>query len=145
MGIRSNVRVASTAAHAPTADAPHRAKAQALLNGRPLCFSNCVGQSARENRDGFKRLVELAAEFGGTHMAVGEIPFRYDNWVLPDNSDPYAAWCNHSPGLLRVCPPPELRKWVPLAHAKQVRGYIRWQLDVMKPYGLKGATYAVEP
>ncbi len=124
---------------------PYRAKAEQLLNGRMLCFGNALGQSARENRDGFKRLVDLAAEFGGTHVAVGEIPFRYDNWVLPDNSDPYAAWCNHSPGLLRVCPPPELRKWVPLAHAKQVRDYIRWQLDVMKPYGLKGATYAVEP
>ncbi|MDP6355946.1 MAG: hypothetical protein QF473_12625, partial [Planctomycetota bacterium] len=52
-------------------------KAKKLLNGRLLCFSNALGQSAREDRDGFKRIVELAAEFGGTHVHVGEIPFRY--------------------------------------------------------------------
>jgi len=120
-------------------------KAKQLLNGRMVCFSNGVGQSVRENRDGFKRLVELAAEFGGSHVSVGEIPFRYDNWVLPDNSDPYAAWCNHSAALLRVCPPPELHEWVSADHAKQVQEYIGWQLEVMKPYGLKGSTYAVEP
>jgi len=124
---------------------PYREKALELLNGRLVCFSNGVGQSARENRDGFKRLVDLAAEFGGTHVQVGEIPFRHDNWVLPDNSDPYAAWCNHSAALLRVCPPPELHEWVSADHAKQVRDYIGWQFEVMQPYGLKGSVYAVEP
>ncbi len=123
----------------------YQAKARQLLNGRRLVFCNALGQAAREDREGFKRLVELAAEFGGTHVQVGEIPFRYDNWVLPDNHDPYAAWCNHSPGLLRVCPPPELHEWVSPEHGRQIQDYIRWQLDVMKPYGLKGSTYAVEP
>lgn len=119
--------------------------AKKLLNGRQLCFCNALGQTAREDREGFKRVVELAAGFGGTHVHVGEIPFRYDNWVLPDNRDPYAAWCNHSPGLLRVCPPQELQAWVSADHARKVQDYIRWQLDVMKPYGLKGSSYAVEP
>ncbi len=119
--------------------------ARELLNGRQLCFSNALGQSARENRDGFRRLVELAAEFGGTHVAVGEIPFRYDNWVLPDNGDPYAAWCNHSPGLLRICPPAELHEWVSSEHGKRLQEYVGWQLEVMRPHGLKGASYAVEP
>ncbi len=120
-------------------------KVRALTSGRLLVFNNIVGQSAREDRDGFKRLVELAAEFGATHVHVGEIPFRYDNWVLPNNSDPYAAWCNHSPGLLRVCPPAELQAWVSPEHAKRVQEMIRWQLDQMQPFGLKGASYAVEP
>jgi len=127
------------------ADSSHTRLARTLLNGRLLCFSNALGQSAREEREGFRRIVELAAQFGGTHVQVGEIPFRYDNWVLPDNSDPYAAWCNHSPGLLRVCPPSELHEWVSVGHAKWVQDYIRWQLDQMKLYGLKGASYAVEP
>jgi len=123
----------------------YRDRARELLNGRMVCFSNCEGQSARENREGFRRLVRLAAEFGGTHVAVGEIPFRYGSWVLPDNTDPYASWCNHAAGLFRVCPPPELRKWVSRDHAVKLQAYIRWQLDVMKPYGLKGTCYAVEP
>ncbi len=120
-------------------------KARSLTNGRLLAFVSTVGQSALEDRDGFVRFVELAAEFGATHIHVGEIPFRYDNWVLPDNSDPYAAWCNHSPGLLRVCPPPEIRKWVSPDHAASIQDLIRWQLDQMRPYGLKGISYAVEP
>lgn len=123
----------------------YQEKARALLGERKLLFSNTVGQSAREDRDGFKRLVEMAAEFGATHVHVGEIPFRYDNWVLPDNSDPYAAWCNHSPGLLRVCPPAELHEWVSADHAARIQELILWQLDQMKPYGLKGESYAVEP
>jgi hypothetical protein len=124
---------------------PYQAKAREWLNGRQVCFSNALGQACRENRDGFKRVVELAAAFGATHVHVGELPFRYDSWVLPDNADPYAAWCNHSPGLLRVCPPADLRKWVSADHAKKVQAFIRWQLDQMKPYGLKGSSYAVEP
>lgn len=123
----------------------YKAKALARLNGRLLGFSNALGQANRENWDGFRRVVELAAEFGATHVHVGEIPFRYDNWVLPDNDDPYAAWCNHAAGLLRVCPPRELRPWVSAAHARRVQAHIRRQLDLMKPYGLKGASYAVEP
>ena len=123
----------------------YQAKARELLNGRQVCFSNTLGQSGREDRDGFKRHVELAAEFGATHIAIGEVPFRYDNWVLPDNRDPYAAWCNHSASLLRVCPPPELQPWVSADHARQLQEYFRWQLDVMKPYKLKGTTGGIEP
>jgi hypothetical protein len=145
MGAKSDLKKNGTGPRAAVLNSPYRAKAQKLLNGRQLLFCNAMGQSARENREGFKRLVDLAAEFGGTHVHVGEIPFRYDNWVLPDNSDPYAAWCNHSPGILRVCPPSELHPWVSSEHAKKVQAWIRWQLDVMKPYGLKGSSYAVEP
>jgi hypothetical protein len=122
-----------------------RARLKQLLNGRQLAFCNALGQSARKNPEGFKKFVALAAEFGATHIHVGEIPFRYDNWVLPDNTDPYAAWCNHSPALLRVCPPPSLHEWVSPEHAQKCRDIIRFQLDVMKPYGLKGISYAVEP
>lgn len=123
----------------------YKARAKELLNGRLLAFSNALGQSAREDREGFRKMVKLAAEFGATHIAVGELPFRYGSWVLPDNSDPYASWCVHAAGLLRVCPPPALHKWVSKSHARQFQAYIRWQLDVMKPYGLRGSSYAVEP
>lgn len=142
---KTQTKATTHAPREPGEPSPHALKAKALLNGRQLVFCNALGQSARENREGFKRVVELAAAFGGTHVHVGEIPFRYDNWVLPDNSDPYAAWCNHSPGLLRVCPPAELQAWVSPDHAKRVQDHTRWQLDILQPYGLKGSTYAIEP
>ncbi|MHC4886284.1 MAG: hypothetical protein ACYTGH_14500, partial [Planctomycetota bacterium] len=72
-------------------------RAKELVGERMLAFSSTMGQSSREDRDGFKQMVELAAESGGTHMHVGNIPYLHDNWVLPDNTDPYSAWCNHSP------------------------------------------------
>ncbi|MCL1857023.1 MAG: hypothetical protein FWF84_05225, partial [Kiritimatiellaeota bacterium] len=114
--------------------------------GRQIVFATgAVGQSLLENRGAFTRLVKLAAGHGGTHLMVGNIPFKYGSWVLPDNTDPYAAWCNHCPSLLRICPPKALQPWVSVEHARELQQYLRWQLDEMKPYGLKGITFAVEP
>ena len=122
-----------------------REKARKLLNGRDLVFALNQGQSCRWEPDVFGRFVELAAEFGATHIHVGEIPFRYGDWVLPDNVDPYASWCVTSPGILRTCPPEEIQPWVSLEAAQAVRDVIHAQLDIMRPHGLKAVSYAVEP
>ena len=82
-----------------------REKARSLLGNNELIVQFADGQSGQYDRDSFCRLVELAAESGATHVFVGLVPFRYGSWVLPDNSDPYAAWSNHQGNFFRVCPP----------------------------------------
>ncbi len=78
-----------------------------LLPGRPVVFSDA----------------ELASEFGGTHLAVSELPFRYDAF-LPDNSDPYPAWSQSAISLFRVFPPPALEKWIPAETVRSNRRHI---------------------
>ena len=123
---------------------PSRAQVRALLHGRQVTFDTHLGQTARFEAETFRRVVEFAGEFGATHMLV-LLPFRYNSWVLPDNTDPYACWCNTAPALLRVCPPEELQPWVPLAQAQAAQQALRAQLDIISAGGLKAATYGVEP
>ena len=122
-------------------------KARELLGGRELVFDLNQGQACRFDADVFTRLVDLAVRYGATHMHVGDIPFRYGktNWVLPDNDDPYAAWCNYSASIFRVCPPPGLQEWCTMEEAERCRAALREALDIMKPHGLKGTVYMPEP
>lgn len=120
-------------------------QAVASVPERRVVFALSHGQAAREDWAVFRRLAELAAARGGTHVLVGQIPFRYGNWVLRDNHDPYAAWSNTGTALFRVCPPPALREWVDEAHAEACRAHLARQLDILRPYGLRGIAHAVEP
>lgn len=119
--------------------------ARERLGGRSLVFDLNQGQACRFEPDVFKRFVELGVKVGATHVHVGDIPFRYGHWVLPDNVDPYAAWCNHAPSIFRVCPPKEIQEWAPMSEAERCRSVLRAQLDTMKPHGLKGTCFMPEP
>ena len=122
-----------------------RDRATQLLNGRQAIFSLSQGQECRFDREVFQRFVETAVGYGATHIQVGMMPFRYGSWVLPDNDDPYASWCNHAPAFFRVCPPKELQEWVSSEHAKEFQDLISSQLEIMGPFGLKGVCDSVEP
>ena len=119
-------------------------KAQELLQGRSMIFALNQGKVANPDPDVFRQFVELAVEYGATHIDVGTLPYRY-TWFLPDNHDPYAAWCNDRPGVLRVFPPEELHEWVPLEAAQELQEAIAEKLEIMRPYGLKGVAGGVEP
>ena len=120
-------------------------RATSLLQGRQVIFAQTQGQSARFSPDTFRDFVEFAVEYGATHIHVGTLPFRYDSWVLPDNTDPYASWCATATSILRVCPPPELQPWVTLDHARAAQSVIQTQLEIMRPYHLRAVAFGVEP
>jgi hypothetical protein len=128
----------------PTETSTLRNRTRALLNGRGLSLDIYGGQSAMFHPDTYRRMAELAAEFGATHMGI-LIPYRHGSWVLPDNTDPYAAWCNTAPAVLRVCPPEEIQPWVSLESARAAQADLRAQIDILAEFGLKAATYGVEP
>ena len=122
-----------------------QSKANDLLRGRQLIFSQNQGQASRFSPESFRQFVEFAVAYGATHVSVGPLPFRYNSWVLPDNTDPYAAWSNSALSLFRVCPPPALQEWLPLAHAKEAQAVISAQLEIMRHYGLKAVSSSIEP
>ncbi len=119
--------------------------AKKLLGARELVFGLSQGQGEQFRPDVYRRFVETAAEYGATHVSVGYIPYTHGQWVLPDNDDPYAAWCNCVPGIFRVCPPEPMREWVTMTEAKRCRDVMAAQLDIIKPFGLKATTSAIEP
>ncbi len=120
-------------------------QARERLGNRQLVFGFNEGQASHSSWDDFRRLAELAADYGGTHLVIGNFPYRHGSWILPDNEDPYAAWCNTTTAILRVCPPPELQPWVAGDHAKWCQEHLHKQLEIMRPLGLKGICHAVEP
>ena len=122
-----------------------RSDARKLLNGRELIFGLAQGAACRFDRGVFERFVEMAVEFGATHIGVGWFPFRYGTWFLPDNRDPYASWCNAGLGLFRMFPPKALRRWIPLSSAREIQAVLETQMKIMRRYGLKGVVDGCEP
>jgi hypothetical protein len=117
--------------------------ARKLLNGRELVISVPQGQAVRVNPDEYEQIMSTAAQYGATHVAV-QVPYEY-TWFLPDNTDPYASWCNNF-SLFRVFPPKALQPWVPLDEAKRLQGLLRAQLDLAKKHGItRAVTGAQEP
>src|SRR5689334_21356042 len=90
----------------------YQQRAKELLNGRSLIFHASQGQIQQNDPALWSSLVETAVEFGGTHVQVGYFPYKYGTQFLPDNVDPYAAWCNCTFGLLWAFPPEVLREWI---------------------------------
>lgn len=120
-------------------------KAKSLLKGRELVFALGQGAANRYDPALWRDFVALAAESGATHVEVGWLPFRYNTWFLPDNTDPYASWCNIGLGLFRAFPPAALQEWVPLDEARTVQGIIDAQVAELRRHGLKGVMNGCEP
>jgi len=122
-----------------------KTEAKKLLNGSELIFGINYGQSSRFDREIFTKMIELAVESGATHIKVDALPFKHNSWVLPDNTDPYAAWCNHSASFFRLFPPEELQEWIPAEQAAAAREVMEEKISMIRQYDLKVTAYAVEP
>ncbi|MBC2603235.1 hypothetical protein [Puniceicoccus vermicola] len=126
-------------------NSPSPAEIRERLGSRKVVFTLAEGQAAHSDLETFKRCVELAAASGATHIRVGNLPYRCGSWVLPDHKDPYAAWCNSTPAILRICPPEELHPWVSPEHARECRDFIQQQTSILRSHGLKGVCHTIEP
>jgi hypothetical protein len=120
-------------------------KARELLQGRSLIFTLAQVQIYQHDRKLFREFVEMAVEYGATHIAVGRFAYRHGTSFLPDNFDPYAAWCNTSLGLLWAFPSEELREWIPARDVEQRQQYIAEQVEELQRFGLKGMADGLEP
>jgi len=93
----------------------------------------------------FRAFAEMAAEYGGTHVNVGVLPFTY-SWFLPDLHDPYPSWANWSMGLFRVFTPPALHEWIPQDCARSLQANIAEKITILREFGLRASvTNGVEP
>lgn len=118
-------------------------RAKQLLNGRQLGISIPQGQAVRFYPKEFEKIMAFGARYGATRTCV-TVPYEY-TWFLPDNTDPYACWCNNFT-LFRVFPPKALQRWIPVKESKRLQGLLRAQLDIARKYGItKASTGGAEP
>lgn len=117
--------------------------AKQLLNGRELVINIPQGQAVRFYPEQYDEIMAFGASCGATHVSV-TIPYEY-TWFLPDNTDPYACWCNNF-SVFRVFPPKPLQPWIPVAEAERLQGLLRAQLDIAGKHGItKAVTGGAEP
>lgn len=119
-----------------------REHARHLLNGRSLVIGIPQGQAVRIYPEPYESILAFGADSGATHVSV-TIPYEY-TWFLPDNTDPYACWCNNF-SLFRVFPPKALQPFIPVKEARRLQGLLEAQLKVARKHGMKAITGGAEP
>ncbi|MHB9025215.1 MAG: hypothetical protein ACYC7E_13765 [Armatimonadota bacterium] len=119
----------------------YREKAQALLGEKQLIFTFSTNTGDLES---YRRFAELAAEFGGTHMSLGTLPFKYQ-WALPDNTDPYPNWSITGFSLFRVFTPPAMQTLLPQEQADEWKALLAARAAILREYGLNATVEGGEP
>ena len=94
--------------------------------------------------DEFRRLAELAKEFGATHLAVNQIEPSMWMWDI-NRYDPYPNWGLENPTLFKFIVPEELKKYYPADYAARNLEMLKARADILKEFGLKASFQGMEP
>ncbi|MBR0458908.1 MAG: hypothetical protein IJJ26_06705 [Victivallales bacterium] len=92
----------------------------------------------------FRRVVELAAELGATHVYVSQIEPSLWQWDR-NRYDPYPNWSLYQPSLFKFLVPEELKEFLPEDYAKRNLDALVSRAAVLKEFGLKAAFQGIEP
>lgn len=98
--------------------------------------------------EAFDKAAARAKAAGATHMVINDnVPramWQYDA-AGGIQGDPYPAWFDYRPGLLKVFTPEPLRKYIPPAYSAQVADIIEKRSAILRRHGLKGLFQCNEP
>lgn len=101
------------------------------------------GAKTRGQAD-FEEFVSQAKGVGATHINISDnLPGAYWEFAVAD--DPYPAWMFALPGLLKICPPEEMKGYVPEQYSQDICRSFEEQCAVLKREGLKGFCFTNEP
>jgi len=92
----------------------------------------------------FKELASRAADLGGTHVVVSDLPKSRWQWER-DLSDPYPNWGMLRPSFFKVIVPEELKEWLPVDYAKRNLEILADRSEILKKLGLKALFVGIEP
>lgn len=92
----------------------------------------------------FEQEAKQAAALGATHMYIGEIPKRQQEW-LDHPEDPYPNWGMLLTSLFKLVVPEGLEEWLPTDYANSNLELLRQRSRILKGYGLKASLYLAEP
>jgi hypothetical protein len=119
-----------------------------------------VAQQAREIRvivwstdetyslEAFEKAAARAKAAGATHMVINDnVPRAKWEYEAAGGiqGDPYPAWYDYRPGILKIFTPEALRKHVPAAFSAQVAEVLEKRSAILRRHGLKGLFQCNEP
>jgi len=92
----------------------------------------------------FESFVQQAKKLGATHIDVAtNLPLAM--WQFDTPGDPYPAWMMRMAGILKMCPPDELKPYIPADYSAAVMQVLQDRCKVLRRYGLKGYFFNNEP
>ena len=92
----------------------------------------------------FDSFVHHAKKLGATHIDVA-INLPLAMWQFDTPGDPYPAWMVRQVGILKICPPNELKPYIPADYSAAVMEVLEGRCKVLRRNGLKGYYYNNEP
>ncbi len=92
----------------------------------------------------FRLFVKQAAESGGTHVTISDLPKSMWQWDL-DRFDPYTNWGMLVATIFKVIVPEALRPFLPGDYARKNLDIITQRCAILKEFGLKAAFLGKEP
>lgn len=116
----------------------YRTKAREALQDTPLTVSLPL-----DGAD-FKDRIALAYDHGATHLAIGGLPARYDEF-LPDNTDPYPNWSQGAFSLFRVLPPEGVAPFMPDELLQRNLDWLDERIAAAREFSLKIVVNGLEP
>ncbi|MGA2584129.1 MAG: hypothetical protein ABSG31_12695 [Tepidisphaeraceae bacterium] len=109
-----------------------------------LPFEQIIWSSPTGDLADFDRAAARAKELGFTHMVITqELPRSF--WQFDVVGDPYPAWYDQRPGILKICPPEAIQKYIDADWSAKVLQILSQRCEVLKKYGLKGVYVSNEP
>lgn len=96
------------------------------------------------NLEEYRRLAELAAELGATHLSASQIEPSMWQWNV-NRYDPYPNWSLHRPSLFKYIVPEELKPYLPSEYAKRNLDVLAARVEILREFGLKAAFTGMEP
>lgn len=91
----------------------------------------------------FRRLVDLCAERGVTHVDISDLPKA--RWQWYDPGDPWPNWGMLQPSFFKIAPPSELQKWIPTDYSLRCQEILSQRGEVLRSHHLKASFSGGEP
>ncbi|OAM89746.1 hypothetical protein OH491_18160 [Termitidicoccus mucosus] len=108
----------------------------------PAGYKKVIFSSTYTDLADFEQFAARAKQSGATHIGVSsDLPKSF--WEYDHPGDPYPAWTIYSNSLLKVAPPPALKKYMPADYSESVLKVLEARCKILRRLGLK-ATYSMK-
>jgi hypothetical protein len=93
----------------------------------------------------FERFATRAKKSGATHINITAEDLPWGSWQYDTPGDPYPTWNISNVGLLKICPPPALQKYIPSDYGEKILTILENRCHLLRRLGLKAAFTTFEP
>ena len=92
----------------------------------------------------YRKLAELAREFGATHLAADQIEPSMWQWNS-DRRDPYPNWSIERPTVFKFIIPEQLKGYIPEDYTRRNLNTLKERMKILKEFGYKTTFNGMTP